>query len=264
MQLFVATNLTDLHREPSFLTEMLTQIFYGMRCEVLEERDKWCRVRMEDGYEGWAHRLFLTSDAPSPPTHIMASFTSSIRSEPLEDAPPISRLIVGTQIHVIEEINGMSRIEPVGEKLPGGWVETVRLRRLDDFPLSNETARRQVVSFARYLTGVYYLWGGNTSFGTDCSGLAWLAHRVCGHAIPRDSHPQFERGSPIEPPYQPGDLLFFHKETDPTRIGHVGISVGDWRMIHSSRSRNGVYEEDVQENPDLKRTFAGARAFIPR
>ena len=39
MQLTVATNLTDLHREPSFLSEMLTQILNGMTMEVLEEQE---------------------------------------------------------------------------------------------------------------------------------------------------------------------------------------------------------------------------------
>jgi cell wall-associated NlpC family hydrolase len=264
MNLHVATNLTDLHREPSFLSEMLTQIFYGMGMQVLEEKEKWCRVRMEDGYEGWVHRPFLTDQPPAPATHIVNAFVASIHNEPLDRATKQSVLLVGTQIHVIDTQNGFARVEPVGGKLPAGWVGSDHVLALADSPTRNEKKRSWIVSFARYLTGVYYLWGGNTSFGTDCSGLAWLAHRMCGIRIPRDSHPQFEAGIPAPPPYQPGDLLFFHKDDNPDRIGHVGISTGGWKMIHSSRSRNGVYEEDVQASEGLKRTFAGARCFIPR
>ena len=108
------------------------------------------------------------------------------------------------------------------------------------------------------MTGIYYLWGGNSAWGTDCSGLVWLTHRLAGYTVPRDAHPQFHAATPVDPPYQPGDLFFFHKDADPTRIGHVGISLGGWRMIHSSRTRNGVYEEDIQASDELKRKFAGA------
>jgi cell wall-associated NlpC family hydrolase len=120
-----------------------------------------------------------------------------------------------------------------------------------------------MIEDARRFTGVYYLWGGNSAFGIDCSGLMYLIHRLCGYAIPRDARLQFPVGTPVEPPFTHGDLLFFHADSDPSRIGHVGMSVGGWRIIHSSRSRNGVFEEDVQASEGLTRTFAGARRLLP-
>jgi gamma-D-glutamyl-L-lysine dipeptidyl-peptidase len=259
--MFVATNLTDLHREPSFLSEMLCQIFNGMSMTVLEEQEKWCHVRMEDGYEGWAHRPFLT-DSPAPSATHITHKSPVIRSEPNPAAPTISRLSMGTRIYVEDSTDGWSLVRPAGEMIPLGWVTNGALRPLTTLPLSTPDARQQIVADARRFTGVYYLWGGNTAFGTDCSGLSWLMHRVAGYDIPRDSHPQFEAAKKVDPPFAPGDLLFFHKESDTARIGHVGISVGGWRMIHSSRSRNGVYEEDVQESEGLTKTFAGARSFL--
>src|SRR5688572_18448719 len=64
----VATNLTDLHAEPSFLSELLTQVTNGVTLEVLEEKDKWVFVRQSDGYLGWAYRSYLapTESAPKP------------------------------------------------------------------------------------------------------------------------------------------------------------------------------------------------------
>src|SRR5829696_5864195 len=55
----VATNLTDLHVEPSFLSELLTQVTNGVTLEILEEKDKWVFVRQGDGYLGWAYRPYL-------------------------------------------------------------------------------------------------------------------------------------------------------------------------------------------------------------
>src|SRR3989442_1574352 len=85
---------------------------------------------------------------------------------------------------------------------------------------------------------------------------SFLLHRLSGYPIPRDAALQFPAGRVVDPPYTMGDLLFFHSDSDPNRISHVGISTGGWNMIHSSRSRNGVYEEDVQASENLQRTFA--------
>jgi hypothetical protein len=60
----IATNLTDLHVEPSFLSEMLTQVTNGTALEILEERDKWSFVRQRDGYMGWHTRGFRNRRRP--------------------------------------------------------------------------------------------------------------------------------------------------------------------------------------------------------
>jgi cell wall-associated NlpC family hydrolase len=118
-----------------------------------------------------------------------------------------------------------------------------------------------MIADARPFTGVYYLWGGSSAWGIDCSGLAQLVHRLSGYEIPRDCHLQFPVGRPSEPPFSPGDLLYFWNDAR-TMVGHVGISTGGWNIIHSSRTKNGVYEEDVRANEGLRNSFAGARSFL--
>jgi len=262
-QMIVATNLTDLHREPSFLSELLTQVFNGVELQVLEEKDRWCYVRMKDGYQGWVHRPYLTN-APAPvATHLVYARSTGIYAEPANGAARVSALLGGTEIRVEEERAGWARVRPAGAMLQSGWVPADCLRPFALLPLAPASARRQMIEDARRFTGVYYLWGGTSAFGIDCSGLMYLVHRLAGYPIPRDARLQFPAGSAVEPPFAVGDLLFFHSDSDPNRIGHVGMSVGGWRMIHSSRSRNGVYEEDVQAGEGLRKTFAGARVFLP-
>jgi cell wall-associated NlpC family hydrolase len=146
--------------------------------------------------------------------------------------------------------------------VPSGWVGLNQLRPFSMLPLAPNLARQQMIEDARRFFGVYYLWGGNSAFGTDCSGLTFVLHRLSGYPIPRDAALQFPAGQPVDAPYKPGDLLFFRSDNNPDRIGHVGISTGGWNIIHSSRSRNGVYEEDVQSSQNLQKTFAGARSFV--
>lgn len=261
--MYVATNLTDFHKEESFLSELLTQVTNGTKLTVLEEREKWCRVRQEDGYEGWAYTAYLTETPPAPATHLLG-ITCTLYAEPNELADSLSSLLIGTSVSVVEkEEDGWSRVQPAGKMIPVGWVDSNFLYALDTLPLEGDDAREQIVSIVELLKGTYYLWGGCTDWGTDCSGLAQLAHRLAGYSIPRDARLQYPVGRVVEPPFEEGDLLFFHGEADKAKITHVGISTGGWNMLHSSRSRNGVYEEDVQANENLRKTFAGARSFLP-
>jgi cell wall-associated NlpC family hydrolase len=258
----VATNLTDLHVEPSFLSELLTQVMYGVTLEVLEEKDRWAFVRQGDGYLGWAYKPYLTADPPLPATHLVTPTSCRVWADASLTDPPLSALHGGTAVRVT---NG-SRIEFAGGMLRGGHVlsESGNLRPIASLPLPPAQAREQMIADARRYTGVYYLWGGGSAGGIDCSGLAQLVHRLSGYTIPRDADLQFAAGRPMEgEDFHPGDLLFFSGEHDKRKISHVGISTGGWQMIHSSRFHNGVYEDDVQQRPHLRDTFAGARTFLP-
>jgi len=260
----VATNLTDLHVEPSFLSELLTQVTNGVTVEVLEEKDKWAFVRQRDGYLGWAYKPYLTDAAPIDATHIVAAPTMPIYAEDTSPPEALSRLLGGTLVQVTRTEHDCAHVRLAGEMLPAGWVPRQYLRALATLPLPATEARRQMIEDARLYRGVYYLWGGGSAFGIDCSGLAQLVHRLSGYAIPRDADLQFAAGRAIEGEnFQPGDLLFFTGDHSRRKISHVGISTGGWRIIHSSRFHNGVYEDDVEQRPHLRDNFAGARSFLP-
>jgi cell wall-associated NlpC family hydrolase len=261
----VASTLTDLHVEPSFLSEMYLQIPNGSPLEILDEHTdgKWCYVRMPDGYMGWAYKLYLEEgSAGSEPTHIVFSSSTLVCREPRKEV--VTRLMTGTLIRVLEEKHDWSQVETFGKTTPKGWVDSAMLRDLKSRPKKPGDIRAQIVADARHLIGTYYLWGGNTPWGIDCSGLAQLTHRLAGYMLPRDADMQFRAATPVEAPYQAGDLFFFHSEANKNKIAHVGICTGGSHVIHSSRSRNGVYEEDMQASETLRNTFAGARIFVPR
>jgi cell wall-associated NlpC family hydrolase len=80
--------------------------------------------------------------------------------------------------------------------------------------------------------------------------------------IPRDADMQHAAAIPVEPPYEIGDLFFFAESDSNRKITHVGISLGGWKMIHSSRARNGVYVDDLRERKDLMDIFVSAGSFL--
>ncbi len=73
---------------------------------------------------------------------------------------------------------------------------------------------------------------------------------------------QRSAGRKVEPPFQPGDLVFFSDEPETRAITHVGVSMGGWVILHSSRSRNGVYIDDMQTVPHLTEMFVDGCTYI--
>ena len=126
-----------------------------------------------------------------------------------------------------------------------------------------------IIAQAEKLIGVPYLWGGMSAKGVDCSGLVRISHIMNGILLPRNASQQIKCGDRVpmevdtdfwnesmritaEAGYsedfvmemkervrnlERGDLVFFGTpatEDKPMRITHVGIYLGNNRIIHSS------------------------------
>ena len=112
------------------------------------------------------------------------------------------------------------------------------------------------------MIGIPYVWGGISGNGIDCSGLTRLLHKWIGIDIPRDADLQYAASKSVEPPFKVGDLLFFREPGKKRPVTHVGVSLGGWKMIHSSQANNGVYVDEVQERESLKQMFVSAGSFL--
>ena len=253
----VATNLTGLHEKPTFRVPLLSELTFGTELEVLEEQGKWVFVRQTDGYLGWAYRPYLSEGLAPTSTHLVIAPVIELRAEPNPVSVVITRLVSGTSLPVEETQDGWSKVR--ANRV--GWVESRHLRALTDIPQDVEEKRTMLESDSQRMIGVPYLWGGSSGNGIDCSGFAQLLHRWVGIEIPRDADMQCDAAKPVEPPFEIGDLIFF-SEDDDKRITHVGMSLGGWKMIHSSRSHNGVYVDDLQERKSLMDIFVSAGSYL--
>lgn len=254
----VGTNITSVHTNTSFISEMSSQMLHGEAVEILMEQGKWVYTRQMDGYLSWTYRAYLTGDALSEPTHIIIAPTVELKLNASAEAELITRVYSGTRVKVLSTSEEWAYIRANAE----GWVPMKNLRSLGDFPQSSEARREQMIADARSMIGVPYLWGGASSNGIDCSGFARLIHRLSGIEIPRDADMQSAQSKPVGQPYQPGDLIFFGEGDSNRRVTHVGISMGGWKIIHSSRSRNGVYLDDIQEKESLRSIFMHAGSYL--
>lgn len=129
---------------------------------------------------------------------------------------------------------------------------------------SNEGGSGSAVAQAAYnYLGEKYVWGSaQPGVGFDCSGLtSYLYNKVCGISLYRNSAAQSNNGYPVSKSnLKQGDLLFFSTNGSGS-ISHVGIYVGNGKMIHASTPSTGVIISDIDSNY-YSNTFVTARRIL--
>ncbi len=105
----------------------------------------------------------------------------------------------------------------------------------------------ELVEFAKKFIGTPYAWGGNSlTEGIDCSGLVQQVYKHFGINVSRTTYTQIGEGKAVKMnELQPGDMVFF--DNDPSKSGpdHVGIYIGDGKMIEAPRPGKSVQISDI-------------------
>lgn len=105
---------------------------------------------------------------------------------------------------------------------------------------------------------------GRTVTGFDCSGLTLYAYAQAGITLPRTAAAQAGVGRRIPASagfavLQPGDLVFYgYSPTADSTIHHVGIYIGDGKMINAPRPGKSVQIDPVTAMPD----YAGGARIL--
>ncbi len=96
--------------------------------------------------------------------------------------------------------------------------------------------------------------------GVDCSHFVLTVFKRFDNIdLPRMAADQYKKGRAVQFKHlQYGDLVFFR--TQPRKISHVGIYVGEGRFIHASTS-NGVIISGLSEKYWADK-YAGARRIL--
>ncbi len=125
----------------------------------------------------------------------------------------------------------------------------------DRAPSSGSSVNGQaVINAARSQIGVRYSWGDESpSTGFDCSGLVHYAYNQAGTNLPRKTAKGYTFGGKIisQSQAKPGDLVAFTGNN----YGHMGIYVGNGKIIDASGSRQQVVERSIWNAPHVFVTY---------
>lgn len=151
----------------------------------------------------------------------------------------------------------------------------------------------EVTNFSKTLLGVPYVWGGTSLEGFDCSGFVQYVYKKYEMDLSRSTYTQIKQGKSIAlSDIKENDLVFFDtrassmltkaksqgvsgtldtiiinesdtgnsKKLYPSEPTHVGMYIGNGKMIHASSSKKQVVVE-VLENDYFKDRIVDIRRY---
>ena len=85
----------------------------------------------------------------------------------------------------------------------------------------------------QFLGNPYVPGGTSLTNGADCSGFTMSVFRQFGINLPRNSYAQSQVGTAVSyDQARAGDIIYYG--------GHVGIYMGDGRIVHASTQKTGI------------------------
>lgn len=223
----VNVTVTDLCKSPGGARDR--QLVFGEEFYFLEIYEGWVfgtTLRDHpDFYVGYVYVNDLDM-TPRSLTHWVNTRATHIYPRSDFKDRELASLSFGSKLQVLGGVNRFYQT-------PQGYVPRAHVVELVDLFVDP-------VSVAELLLGTPYLWGGNSAFGIDCSGLVQGACRACGIPCPADSDQQeAELGQTLaeDAPLRRGDVIFWK--------GHVGWIAGDNLLLHANAYHMAVTYEPL-------------------
>ncbi|MCX7953982.1 MAG: C40 family peptidase [Bacteroidales bacterium] len=239
----VSIPLINLREQPDHKSELKTQLILGDIFEIKEEYTEWLFIKnFFDNYEGWINKkgiknIDVLMFKKHQNTEVFYNDLFTIAKDENGNNFPI---LCGTWLHSYNETEN-------------SFIICNKKIYLKQKPNRLSIIKSNIVNLAVKFLNAPYLWGGVSIAGIDCSGLTYIVYRVFGIKLPRDSFKQAEIGTDIYfiENAKKGDLIFFGNEN---QISHVGLYMGDNKLIHSSGfvridyvDNHGIYNTEIKQ-----------------
>lgn len=269
-----------LRLQPDYESPLETQELMGTVVEIVGESGYWREIISPQPYKAWCtdqglvemneEELKAYEEAPKV---IFTDLYGHIYIRPSAKAETLCDIVGGNILRYVEKKGKWTKVMlPSGKT---GYVQSRHLKKHEGFrsiamgegsaeSISPETTEA-IIAQAEKLLGVPYLWGGMSAKGVDCSGLVRISHIMNGILLPRNASQQIKCGErvPLDQ-LQRGDLVYFGTaatDDKPMRVTHVGIYLGNNKIIHSShRVRiNSLIPGDADYYENAHRLIAATR-----
>lgn len=246
----VKADRLNIREEPDVAAKRIGYMDHDEKGQLLELGDEWVKVLYTEGNEGYVARQYVAIEE-------QFVYAKSIEEEEQERQ---AQLILAQRAQESEEITPENTaIQPTAVQPTAMQPTAVQLTASPvDYTNASEL-RSGIVDYAMQYLGNRYISGGRSlEGGTDCSGFTCYTYAAFGYSLSRT--PQGQWGSngrtvTVEEA-QPGDIVCY--ASGGGKCTHVGIYLGNGKIIHSANSRRGVVINDIYYDD----TFIGIKNVI--
>ncbi len=258
--------------EPDYESPLETQELMGVIVEIIDSQSYWRKISTSQPYSAWINSMGLVEmneeeikAYEKAAKYIFIALYGNMYEKPSYSSNIVCDLVAG---NILRQTSGkygrwVEAILPSGKI---GWVPKKVVVDYDKWLAKSDASPENIIAWAKKFVGVPYLWGGMSSKGVDCSGLVRLVYLMNGKSLYRNASEQATQGEKVEVErniafwkeeawgenkalleeemktriknLKRGDLVFFGRpgeNGEKDRVTHVGIYLGDNRIIHASQ-----------------------------
>ena len=230
--------VTELFERPDPYSQHVDEALYGMECRIVGLEEDFYKINMEYGYECYARASALLAAWGDRGDHFVVSRFCDVLPQPRNYGAPLMCLPVRQPA----ACDGDGRAvfggrDGKGARICAERAAASRARR-------RGIARDSVVATAMSYIGTPYRWGGKSTFGIDCSGLASWRITLTGYRCIGTQPPNVRRSCVRYrlKRRRAADLIFYE--------GHVVIYTGNGRFVHATTGNDGTVRVNSLKKDD--------------
>ena len=253
---YIKYDKVNLRKKASTGSKVLAKLKLNDKVTVLEEVDsKWSKVKV-DGITGYIS------------TELLSDNKQELKETEKKEDNTTSRDGETTSRNEKEEVkedkkeNSTNKEDKKEETKQEENKTTVKEESKEN--TTSKITGADIVAYAKKYLGYDYVSGGaSPKTGFDCSGFTRYVYSNFGYKISRTSKAQAKNGKEVaKSDLQPGDIIIF-KNQSLTAIGHVGIYIGNNKIIHASEPGVGVVITDMNASGyNYNKRYVTARRII--
>ena len=262
---YIQTEKTIIKEEPFMSSVTVATIGKGQSLTRVSDGDSWSKVRTQDGVVGYLPTYCLSES----PVAVAIDRTVWVQSDSLRlrksastDSAELMILKKHTKLRCTSIIDQWYEVTtPDGTK---GFVAVAyTTTKAPPTPTPKPTPKPKsgssggsksggspaisglnvdsLISVAKSMLGVDYVWAGESKNGVDCSGLVVYCYRQLGVELPHQANRLKNVGESVSRSnIAVGDIVCWALKNNPDYADHTGIYVGNGQVIHASSSKDEV------------------------
>ena len=208
---FYKKSLSNIHKKPSKISEVTSQIIYGEKFNILSKNKNWLKIKTSfDNYIGYIKNENYINNFK--PTHKISILKAEIFNKTKKKTKYF--LTFASKISIIQENKKFIEFEK------NKWVKKTDIKKIDHI-------EKNYLKILKLFLDTKYVWGGKTYKGIDCSAILQLIFYYNNKFFPRDTIDQirYSKKTIREKIFKKGDVIFWK--------GHVAICINSQKLIHA-------------------------------